>query len=422
MTRDFAVCFLRVGTEILLVRGAYPDADGIGLPAERWGVLSAGVGGDPKTAARRAVEAVVSDPSSVSLLERGDPVVVAPNDDESRLRLRPFLFECSTRDAVSDIHAEYEWCQPPRILDRETVAGLWEAYLEIAPSVETVRGDEAHGAAYISVRALEILRDSATTVAAEDGDYRDVEAIARAVTRARPTMGVVENRINRVMASADETAKSVRDRAMRACVDAIEADGAAAERAASLVGSRVLTLSRSGTVLEALEAARPEIVFVAESRPGREGIATAEALAAAGIDVTVLSDSAVGSVVASDVDTVLVGSDSVLGDGRVVNKVGTHNAASAAAESGTKCVVVCSRDKIVPRTEFDPELGPPEEIRGDNGTLPVYNPTFEAVPAALVSGIATEDGVLSGGEVEDVAAEHAALARWDEDRPSTEKS
>lgn len=422
MAHKIAVCFLRVGTEILLVRGTYPDAGGNGLPAGRWGVLSAGVGEDPEAAARRAVEAVVSDPSSVSLLERGDPVVVAPNGDESRLRLRPFLFECATRDAVSDIDAEHEWWQPPRILDRETVSGLWDAYLEIAPSVEAIREDEANGAAYISVRALETLRDRAATVAAEGGDYRDVEAIARAVARARPTMGVVENRINRVMAGTDETAESVRDRAMSACVDATEADGAAAERAASLVGSRVLTLSRSGTVLEALEAARPEIVFVAESRPGREGITAAEALSAAGIDVTVLSDSAVGSVVASDVDTVLVGADSVLGDGRIVNKVGTYNAANAAAESRTECFVVCSRDKIVPRTGFDPELGSPEEIRGDSGTLPVYNPTFEAVPAALVSGIATEDGVLSEAEIEDVAAEHAALARWDKDRPSAEKS
>ncbi|MGM7319819.1 hypothetical protein, partial [Idiomarina sp. ST10R2A5] len=80
--------------------------------------------------------------------------------------------------------------------------------------------------------------------------------------------------------------------AMDACKAALEADAEASSRAADSLGERVLTLSRSGTVEAAISEAEPSRVVVAESRPGREGVGTAERLAEAGIDVTLCADSA----------------------------------------------------------------------------------------------------------------------------------
>lgn len=408
MDDAIATGFFRHGTEVLLVRfdGPAPNRwDAVSVPAGGTGVAP-----DPK---RVATAAGCSE--TATLVRGGEPLVV--ERDATERRIHPYLFECETREPAFEAPvAAHEWVQPPEILDRETVAGLWEAYRAVAPSVRTVREDTDHGAGYISLRALETLRDRAAVAAESGGTYESVAETGRELRRVRPSMGVIGTRIDRVMADADRTPSSVRDRAMAACKDAVRADRAAAERAASLVGDRVLTLSRSGTVRSALETARPDRVFVAESRPAREGIGVAERLAAVGIDVTVLVDAAIESLLASGVvDTVLVGADTVLADGSVVNKVGTRTAMRAGHAAGIAGYAVCSRDKVVPGTDFDPEPGPAAAVYEGDADLAVYNPTFERVPPTVVSGIVTEERICSPDDIGSIAREHASYREWAND-------
>jgi translation initiation factor 2B subunit (eIF-2B alpha/beta/delta family) len=259
-----------------------------------------------------------------------------------------------------------------------------------------------------------VLRDRATAAAERsDGDYGTLVSLARELRDARPSMGAVVNRINRVMATAEATPESVLDAATAACERAVEADTEAAAAAAPVLGERVLTLSRSGTVIDALREATPERVYVAESRPAREGVDAAEELADAGLDVTLFVDAAVAEVIRGEaVDTVFFGADTVLSDGTVINKVGSHPAALVAEGLGVDCYAVCSRDKIVPGTEADREAGPPNAVYDGNAGVGVLNPTFEAVPPESLDGVITEDGSLSASDVAAVANEHAALADW----------
>jgi translation initiation factor 2B subunit (eIF-2B alpha/beta/delta family) len=230
-------------------------------------------------------------------------------------------------------------------------------------------------------------------------------------------MGVVGNRVDRVMAESDGSPASVRDAAIEACERAVRADGEAAANAVDRLGARVLTLSRSRTVVDALGRAEPAAVFVAESRPAREGVGVAEELAERGLDVSLCVDAALGHVVREEaVDTVLVGADAVLADGTVVNKVGTRLAALAADDAGVDCYVVCSRDKVLPERSVELEAGPAEAVHERRAAFDVLNPTFERTPSALVTGLVTEDGVLDSDAVEAVAEEHAELARWDDRR------
>ncbi len=155
------------------------------------------------------------------------------------------------------------------------------------------------------------------------------------------------------------------------------------------------------------------MVYVAESRPAREGIGVAERLAETGIDVTVLIDAAIEGLVASGtVDTVVVGADAVLADGSVVNKVGARTAIRAGNEANIDGYAVCSRDKIVLRRDFDTESGPSEAVYEGDADLGVHNPTFERVPATVLSGIITEDGVHSPDGVESIARSHASYCEW----------
>lgn len=419
--RDVVSCVLRRGTEVLLLR----RSDAVGTYRGLWGFVSGYAEGSPPEAARREIAEEVGLLEACSLVRSADPLEVEDDDLGVRWRVHPFCFECeSTAVEPNEEVADREWVQPPAILDRETVPRLWETYRAVAPTPEAVRRDAEHGSAYVSLRALEVLRDAAADAAiASDGDggegYDDVAALARRLRDARPSMGVLATRIDRVMAAADPTPGSILERAVEACERAATADAEAAGRAADLLGSRVLTLSRSGTVLEALERAAPEAVFVAESRPAREGVGVAEALADEGLDVSLCVDAAMGHVVAREsVDTVLVGADAVLADGTIVNKTGTRLAALAASAGDVDCLVACSRDKIVPGTEPTLESGPPGAVYDGEAAVGVLNPTFEAVPPALVDGVVTEGGTLSTDDVSDVAAEHEELARWTRERSS----
>lgn len=409
--RSVVTCFLRHGTEVLLVR----RSDSAGIYAGRWGGVFGYAEGSPEEAARWEIDEEAGLLDAVTFVRSADPIAVEDDAREVRWLVHPYLFDCDSTDVTPNEElTDHQWVQPPALLDRETVPKLWETYAAVAPTVDSVAADADHGAAYISVRALEVLRDRAAVAVREDDDYEPVAAVARRLRDCRPSMGVVSNRIDRVMATADSSAESVRDRALEACQQAVDADAAAAAEAAERLGDRVLTLSRSGTVLDALLAATPDAAFVAESRPAREGVGIAERLADDGIDVTLCVDAAMGDVISKDIDTVLVGADSVLADGTVVNKVGTRLAALAAANADVDCYAVCARDKIVPETEVDAAPGSPEAVYDGEAEVSVYNPTFEATPGGLFTAVVTEDGALGAADIERVAAEHAALAAWDD--------
>lgn len=412
--RSVVTCFLRRGPDVLLVR----RSDAVGTYPGRWGGVSGFLEGSPRESARREIAEETGLLGSIEPVDSADTLVVEDPSLGVRWRVHPFLFDCDFRDVDPDEEvADHEWVQPPTILERETVPRLWETYRAVAPTVETVREDRNHGSAYVSLRAMEVLRDRAAEASSRSGSYVDVAELARDLRSARPSMGVVANRVNRAMSEAESTPASVRDAAIEGCKRAVGSDTEAATAAADLLGERVLTLSRSGTVLEALRRADPEAVYVAESRPAREGVGVAEMLADDGVDVTLLVDAAIGHVLAEEgVDTVLVGADSVLADGAVVNKVGTRLTALAAAEATVDCYAVCAQDKVVPEMESEEafESGPGGAVYDGAANVHLHNPTFETTPVEQFTGVVTEDGVCSGAELQAVANEHAELADWSE--------
>ncbi|AFK19718.1 NUDIX domain-containing protein [Haloferax mediterranei ATCC 33500] len=409
-----ATAFLRHGGRVLLTR----RSDEVGTYQGRWAGVSGYVEGDPENTevdARRELREEVG-VTDAELVRSGQPLSIT--DDGREWTVHPFLFDVADRTVdPNEELAEVEWVHPTEIPNRETVPGLWSTYRRVAPTVETVRDDETHGSAWISIRALEVLRD--TAVEAESRD--DLVSLARELRDARPSMTAVGNRVNRVMADADRSPEGIRRRTEAEIDSAVVADETAAAEAAQLLRKRdfdrVATLSRSGTVVAALKDAQPSVV-VAESRPGLEGVTVVETLARAGIETTLTTDAALPNLVASgEVDCVLVGADSVLASGAVVNKVGSYPVALAADRGGVPFFTVCARDKIRSDDEF---------VGEDDGSLydgeesvKTENPLFEVVPEEFVAGVVTEDGVLDAEGVSKVTVEHAELEAWDDQDDDT---
>ncbi|WP_440007898.1 NUDIX domain-containing protein [Halomicrococcus sp. SG-WS-1] len=413
---DVVTCFLRNRGDVLLLR----RSDEVGSYSGRWGAVAGHAEGDPDAAARAEIDEESGLLDACTFVRSGDAFAVEDEDLDTRWVVHPYLFDCDRRAVRTDRETTAaEWVPPTEILRRDAVPRLWTSYGRVAPSVESVAADDEHGSAYVSVRALEVLRDRAGAIAAgeRDGDWSDLAAIAEALCDARTSMAALGNRVDRAMATAsdDRTPAAVERAAAVGVERAFSADdGAAAVARERIEGDAALTLSRSGTVLAALDAA--ERVFVAESRPAREGVGVAEELAGGGdAPVTLHTDAAVAHVLATrDVDAVVVGADTVLPGGDVVNKTGTRATALAADREDVPVYVVVASDKVATGDDPALEAGDPAAVYDGSADVEVLNPTFDVTPADCVAGYVTERGVLDAGGVRDVADEHRELSGWRE--------
>ncbi|MCX5658195.1 MAG: S-methyl-5-thioribose-1-phosphate isomerase [Planctomycetota bacterium] len=147
-------------------------------------------------------------------------------------------------------------------------------------------------------------------------------------------------------------------------------------------------------------------VFADETRPLLQGARlTAYELQAAGIDVTLICDSMAAQVMREGkVAMIIVGADRIAANGDAANKIGTYSLAIAAKHHGVPFYVAA------PHSTFDLTLpdgsGIPIEERAaaeitegfGQRTAPVgvktYSPAFDVTPAALITALITDRGVI----------------------------
>ena len=171
-----------------------------------------------------------------------------------------------------------------------------------------------------------------------------------------------------------------------------------------------LATAGTGTALAVVyakaDAAEPVRVLAAESRPLLQGARlTAWELADAGIDVSVVADGAMASLIAGgEVDAVIVGADRIAANGDTANKVGTLAHALAAADAGIGFYVAAPTttiDAAVPSGDrIVIEQRSPDEVHHAGGQrltpedAKAVNPAFDVTPARLITAIITDAGVL----------------------------
>ncbi|MCP4201683.1 MAG: hypothetical protein GY769_07090 [bacterium] len=261
--------------------------------------------------------------------------------------------------------------------------------------------DRDHGASELGRRAL---RGLGQYVAA-CGDL-EPEALRQAARRAaeriadaRPSMAPIENLAARWTAEVESTAAApaaelasglVRAADRLIALSRLATDGAAEQAAAEIAsGATILTHSLSSTVVATFRrlADRGVRAIVSESRPLLEGHSTARRLEQMGIQTELITDAQIGWS-ASRADLALVGADTVLADGSVVNKAGTYLLALAMRAAGAPLWVCFESFKRSPRTAQEVELEemPPSELGVTKpGRLSIRNVYFDITPAQLVT-------------------------------------
>jgi methylthioribose-1-phosphate isomerase len=161
-----------------------------------------------------------------------------------------------------------------------------------------------------------------------------------------------------------------------------------------------------GVIRSAISAGKNIHVLADETRPFLQGARlTAWELMQDGIGVTLIADNAAGHLMQRrEIDAVIVGADRVAGNGDVANKIGTYSVAVLAQRHAIPFYVACPLSTIdlgIPSGADIPieERGPDEvigygELRWAPAEASARNPVFDVTPAALVTALITEKGVL----------------------------
>ena len=292
----------------------------------------------------------------------------------------------------------------------------------IAETAQGIRDMKIRGAGRIARAGASALGDYAGSYTGTDPDSfrKDLAAASKTILDSRPTAVSLWNAVHASLRGIG-SARSVQD--IKALVRA-NADGfcirseKAVERIAAIGAKRiedgdvVMTHCNSSAAIGVLKEAHRQgkefKAYATESRPWRQGILTVRELSAAGIDTTLIIDSAVRTVM-KRTDKVFVGADTITSHGALINKVGTSQLALAAHESRVQFYACGETYKFSPMTLFGDmvtieerdtsEIVRPGEVPED---VKVFNPVFDSTPAQYIDAIITELGMISPGSVYDV--------------------
>ncbi len=279
--------------------------------------------------------------------------------------------------------------------------------------IAAIAADREHGASWLARAALDAVAGCASESRQRSvaGALAELRRCIAALIAARPGMAAVRNRLEQLRAEIEAAAPTARDgatllrlagaRARQLAAAAEAAERRAAEQAAVLLqpGEVVMTASASGTVLAALQLAGPRLrrVLAAESRrpdgPGY-GLSVVQQLRAAGSAAEVVPDEAL-EVRVGEATRVLLGADTVLRNGSLINGAPSLALARAAHRAGVPLVAVFDSTKL-------DRWSDPERAEVPAG--------FERVPAALVGSYVTEAGPHTWEALWAAASRHPTTA------------
>ncbi len=284
---------------------------------------------------------------------------------------------------------------------------------KIQKSINELREDNFSGAGELFIKAIDIIKNQMHLVKNKEEDIKDLFfTLAKEIINARPSMAPLINTIGYLIINVETyTSKHIIDKI-------IELVSYNAERNNKLMESfvyffnnyyskdiNIMLISYSSTIINLMVYLKDysRELYVLESRPQNEGHRTAEILSQY-MKTHLIIDAAAGKYI-ENIDLVLIGADSVLKDGSIINKIGTNSLSILAKEHEIPVYAVADSFKYNLRSHFNQEVKITEKSVNEiyakeikSTLLRVHNYYFDITPAKYVKGIISDLGVLSPKE------------------------
>lgn len=287
--------------------------------------------------------------------------------------------------------------------------------LDVSRRIEEIRHDHQHGAGWLSREAISVMGLMAKRSEANSTSCfrRDLEMIALMLEESRPSMAPIRNIVSRWMSQVskktecEENLQLLRDFALsltnQLLRESVEAMTKVVQIASRVISDAdtVMTCSYSSTVCQVFQAVRDRgkslsVITAASLGMSGEvyGERTVKELEALNIPVALVEDNAIAHHLPK-ANMVIVGADTILRDGSVINGTPSLQVALAAKMAGIPFYSVGESFKVsCSKTEvMEPRL----------------EPDFDKVPPNLITGIATEAGIMTPQEV----FERVCHQRWE---------
>jgi ribose 1,5-bisphosphate isomerase len=284
----------------------------------------------------------------------------------------------------------------------------------IEQSMDAIRNDREHGSRWLVQQTITILRDLAQEEGvAQEEQMQHLREVGRTLARVRPAMAALASAAGRIL-NVQGGPQAVAQAAQQLLQEYATATERIAQHAQPYLSGCLLTCSISGTVLDVLSAHQQQIaqVIVLEGRPRYEGRATARILGAQGFAVTLITD-AQAAIFIPQCQAIVVGADSILASGAVLNKAGTALLAYAARGYTVPVYVLCETLKISPQQwpadfqqaqAFLEEKEPEEVLEQPLPGVAVRNFYFDHTPYTLINKVITERGLLALPDIQAIAS------------------
>lgn len=438
--KQVVTSFLKSEGKILILK----RSGEVGTHQQRW----AGVSGylekkeEPLARALKEIEEETGlTEDRVELLKASEPIGIPDPEIETLWIVYPHLFKTQSREIETDWeHTEHQWINPEDLAKYSAVPGLNETLQKVLPTpidkitsaekvienVKMIESDRSHGASWLAREAVKTLVEASEAYELDNTeDYLTrLKLLAEHLMNLRPSMAPLNNQVGELLyrmvekskttSNLDDMKRFVKSEAESLNRESEEAAKGISENVLKLIPKQatILTHSYSSTVIEALKLAhdrKKDIqVFVTESRPLFEGRTTAKELTEYGVPTTLVTDAAAGFF-AGNARLVLLGADSLLADGSLINKVGTYPIVLAAAYQGIPVYVAAELSKVNLRSYFTRillEEKDRSEVWSDGpDKISIRNLYFDITPKFFITGIVTESQRMRPDELLQICRE-----------------
>ncbi len=273
---------------------------------------------------------------------------------------------------------------------------------EIHNRIREIELDRLSGASELASKALSVLKFLVRTNDKEtiEGFLEDFYDTGKRLFVMKPNMAPIQNLVGQIVyevrTKKERDLISLRDfvvsRIEELCRNSEIAAKRASEYGAEMINDsdNVITCSYSSTIFKTFKIAKQQgknfDVLVAESKSGkfRYGRVLAGELESNGIATEVFPDDAIYHYT-SRAMKVLVGADSILADGSLINGIPTYKVALAAKENGVPFYTVCETTKF--------------NVLNYLGRKSKLEEGFDLTSSNLITGIITENGIIEVHEV-----------------------